>query len=202
MVAVLAWPAVAAAETGYDLWLRYRPVEDPALRQQYRSAISQIVVQQPSATGRIVLAELRRGLSGLLGAEVAVGEDVQRDGALLVGTASGSPRIAALGWSAALVRQGRDGYVIRPARIGSHQVIVIASEGDAGALYGTFHFLRLLQTGGSLTNLDVAERPRVQRRLLDHRRAAGAGVLPRPAIAIICHFFWCSFWCFELDCSF
>jgi alpha-glucuronidase len=168
VVAVLAWPAVAAAETGYDLWLRYRPVENPALRRQYRSAISEIVVQQPSATGRIVLAELRRGLSGLLGVEVPVAGDVERDGALLVGTASVSPRIAALGWSAALARHGREGYVIRPARIGSHQVIVIASEGDAGALYGTFHFLRLLQTGRALSNLDVAERPRVQRRLLDH----------------------------------
>lgn len=162
------WPAVAAAETGADLWLRYRPIENPALRQRYRAAISQIVVQQPSPTGRIALTELRRGLRGLLGADVRETDDVQRDGALLVGTATSSPRIAALGWSGPLAQQGREGYVIRSARVGQHAVTVIASQGEVGALYGTFHFLRLLQTGRPLTNLNVAERPQVQFRLLDH----------------------------------
>jgi alpha-glucuronidase len=47
-------------------------------------------------------------------------------------------------------------------------VIVIASGGEIGALYGMFHFLRLLQTAQSLDRLDLKEQPRVQLRLLNH----------------------------------
>jgi hypothetical protein len=36
---LLVWPAAAGAETGYDLWLRYRPVENPAPRSHYRAAL-------------------------------------------------------------------------------------------------------------------------------------------------------------------
>ena len=165
---VLGATATARAETGYDLWLRYRPIEDAAVREQYRKAISALVVPEASPTARVILAELRRGLGGLLSAEVPVRAAVGTDGALVAGTPSSSPLIAGLGWSAALARQGKEGYLIRSTHIGPHAATVIASEGDAGALYGAFHFLRLVQTGQPVTNLDVAARPRLALRLLNH----------------------------------
>jgi alpha-glucuronidase len=157
----------ARAETGYDLWLRYMKVEDATRRATYRKTVSTIVVQQPTPTGRIVVAELRRGLRGLLDGAVPVSTSIRADGALVVGTAR-SPLIAALDWTEPLSRVGAEGYVIRSTKIGRHKVTVIASLGDTGALYGTFHFLRLIQTGRPIVELDIAERPRVDRRLLNH----------------------------------
>jgi alpha-glucuronidase len=165
---LLACAGSARAETGYDLWLRYRPVEDAALRDQYRKAITELIVPQRSPTARIAGVELRRGLGGLLGLDVPAAATVRRMGGLVVGTPSSSPLIAGLGWSEALVRQGKEGYLIRSTRVGPHAVTVIASEGDAGALYGAFHFLRLVQTGQPVSNLDIAERPRLDLRLLNH----------------------------------
>jgi alpha-glucuronidase len=165
---VLASGANARAETGYDLWLRYRPIEDAARRQQYRQAIAEIVVPRPSPTGQVMVAELRRGLRGLLDADVPTGDTLRSERALVVGTPASSAAIAGLGWSAALARQGKEGYVIRSTRIGSRAVTVIASAGDVGALYGAFHFLRLIQTGQPLANLAIAERPRLDLRLLNH----------------------------------
>src|SRR5260221_1334927 len=156
------------AETGYELWMRYVRVEDEAQRSGYRKVASGIVLEDASPTGRIVRAELRRGLSGLLGAEVPVSKTVRADGAIVVGTAAGSPLIARLGWAEPLARLGPEGYLIRSTRIGGHAVTVIASEGAAGALYGTFHFLRLMQTRQPITGLDVAERPRIAQPPLDH----------------------------------
>ena len=164
---VLACGSPAAAETGYDLWLRYVPVEDAAARAAYRQAIRTLVVQQPSPTGAVVARELSRGLRGLLGAEVETAAAVRGDGALVVGS-SASPIVAALGWGDALEQQGPEGFLIRSARIGHHTAIVIASKGDTGTLYGAFHLLRLMQTGRPLTALDVAERPQFARRLLNH----------------------------------
>src|SRR5690606_32774802 len=45
---------------------------------------------------------------------------------------------------------------------------VIAANTDIGALYGAFHYLRLLQTRQSIDDLDLRESPRLQYRVLDH----------------------------------
>ena len=160
--------ARAYAETGYDLWLRYRPIEDATLRDRYRQAIAEIVMPRPSPTGRVFVAELRRGLAGLLDAELPIVDAIGRDGALVMGTPASSPPVAGLGWSETLARQGKEGFVIRSTRIGSHVATVIASESDVGVLYGAFHLLRLIQIGQSLANLDIAERPHLDLRLLNH----------------------------------
>ena len=85
---------------------------------------------------------------------------------------SGRPRtselIRGLRWEADLAKAGPEGFLIRSTRIENQPVIAIASEGEIGALYGTFHFLRLLQTGQSIQALSIVERPKVQLRLLNH----------------------------------
>jgi alpha-glucuronidase len=162
-------PSVSAhAETGYDLWLRYAPVEDATMRATYRSATPEIVISRRSPTMRLIASELQRGLKGLVGVKPPVVDIADRDGAVVVGTPSTSSVVAGLGWEAALTSAGREGYVIRSTRLDRHAVTVIASEGEIGALYGMFHFLRLLQTRQSIAALDIAERPRLARRLLDH----------------------------------
>ena len=139
-------PGVARAQAGSDLWLRYDPIADEAARSAYRRAVSAIVVSSDTATGRIVKDELQRGLRGLLGAEVPVTGAVTGAGAVIAGTPGTSPLIAALGWTEALDLAGDEGYLIRSATVGGHAATVIASRGEAGALYGAFHFLRLIQT--------------------------------------------------------
>jgi alpha-glucuronidase len=174
LIQIVVWAAFvstsapAAAEDGYDLWLRYRAIEDRVLREDYRSAISYIVAPRPSPTSDIAVAELRRGLTGLLGADIPVTSEMRGAGALLVGTPANSPAIARLGVDDALRTQGPDGYVIRSATLDSQPVTVVASIGEAGALYGAFHLLRLIQTGRPIAKVLIAERPRLQLRLLDH----------------------------------
>src|SRR5204863_9952820 len=158
----LSLPAAAplGAETGYELWLRYAPLRDAGRRAAGLRAASAIVVQGRSPAARAIADELRRGLRGLLGAEPAAGGSVRRDGAIVVGTPSDSPLVAALGWTDALRPLGGEGYLIRSTRVAGHAATVIASESEAGALHGTFHFLRLLQTDQPVASLEIAQRPR------------------------------------------
>jgi alpha-glucuronidase len=166
LLAVGAGPA--RAETGHDLWLRYAPVEDAARQAGYRRSVTSVVVAGDSPTVRVIVAELQRGIRGMLGAPPAVAPGVASDGAIIVGTPATSPIVARLGWDAALARAGDEGFRIRSATIGTHAVTVIASQSERGALYGTFHFLRLIQTGQPIAALDITERPRMSLRLLDH----------------------------------
>jgi alpha-glucuronidase len=169
---VLAAIVIAAvdsrAETGYDLWLRYKRVSDSALLHTYRESVTAIVARPGSPASRLASAELQRGLRGLLGVSVPVASRVRGDGAVVIGTPSNSPVVAALGWVDDLTPLGEDGYLIRSTRAGGHAATVIASMGEPGALHGAFHFLRLIQTRQPVTDLDIAARPRLERRLLNH----------------------------------
>jgi alpha-glucuronidase len=169
--ATLAWlgtPSGARSETGYDLWLRYPPVGDHALLASYRQSASALVVEGDSKTLALARTELERGLGGLLATEVKVASGVESDGALVLGTPESSPLVAELGWGEALVRLGPEGFLIRSTRVHGHRATVIASEGEVGTLYGAFSLLRLIKSRQPIDALDVAESPRLHRRLLDH----------------------------------
>ncbi|HZV39298.1 MAG TPA: alpha-glucuronidase family glycosyl hydrolase, partial [Pseudoxanthomonas sp.] len=85
---------------------------------------------------------------------------------LVLGTPDSSP------WMAPFRRDlealGEDGFILREGRIDGRDALLIAARRDIGVLYGTFRFLRLLQTGQPLAGLDVREAPKVRLRVLDH----------------------------------
>jgi alpha-glucuronidase len=166
--ALLAWCACWAsacyAEDGYELWLRYRPVQG-ALLEEYRGAARQLVPLGDSPILVAAQAELSRGLAGLLAAAPPALKEPTADGAILFGPIA-SPLIAKL--IPALQHVGPEGYVIRSVSLDGQRMIVIGANRDIGVLYGVFHFLRLLQTRQSLANLDLSSSPHIQHRVLNH----------------------------------
>jgi alpha-glucuronidase len=156
------------AEDGYDLWLRYRPVGDPALLRDYRAGVSQLVVGGDSRTMKVTVLELERGLSGLLGAKVARAAAPRRAGALIIGTPASSRLIASLPLARELEPLGDEGYLIRSVTVAGRPATVIAANRDVGVLYGAFNFLRLLQMHQPIGKLAIATAPRVELRILDH----------------------------------
>jgi alpha-glucuronidase len=165
VVAASLSPLRAAAEDGYDLWLRYRTipaVEYPALGANAH----ELVAAGSSEVLTAAQKELSRGISGLSGQPIPVVPQVTQAGAILFGTPHSSPVIAAL--PLGLDRAGPDGYVIRSVIVDQKPAIVIAANSDVGVLYGAFHFLRLVQTRQPLNGLDLVSKPRTQIRVLNH----------------------------------
>jgi alpha-glucuronidase len=160
----LALPDVRA-EDGYELWLRYKPVE-AALADEYRSRAVELVAPAQTPTQRLARDELRRGLQGLLGRAPHSSERNTREGAIVVGTPASSRTVAA--FKPDVAGLGREGYLIRSVSIEGHAATLIAANEDIGALYGVFHLLRLMQTRQSLRELDIREAPEVKLRVLDH----------------------------------
>jgi alpha-glucuronidase len=166
-VLLLLLTGTAKAEDGYRLWLRYDALPARALRA-YRPLVTSVVVEGKSATLDAARAELVEGCAGLLGRSVPAPQKLERDGAVVVGTPKSSPLIDGLGWTRQLDALGAEGFLIRSVKLEGRAVTVIASKGEAGALYGAFHFLRLMQTLRPVGNLSVSERPRLQIRVLNH----------------------------------
>jgi alpha-glucuronidase len=156
------------AEDGYRLWLRYDRVSDQARLQQYNKSISGLLIQGDNPILTAASNELQNGLSGLLGRDVPFVTNVKLEGIVIAGTPQSSSIIASLSLSGKLAGLGDEGYIIINSRYKKRNVIVIAASKPAGVLYGSFHFLRLLQTNRDITGLSISSSPKTKVRILDH----------------------------------
>ena len=104
----------------------------------------------------------------MLGGPVPLDENGLQAGTVIVGTPQNSPLVRDLNWTAELNTVGNEAFIIRSTRIGNKPVTAIAANRDIGALYGAFHFLRLIQIGQPINGLDLTERPALQLRLMNH----------------------------------
>lgn len=161
--------APSYAEDGYDTWLRYVPVQDESLKKTYQRQLQQIIVEGDSPTAQATAAELQRGLAGLLGKPIAlVKKGKAGNGALIVGTPTSSPLIASMNLSESLRAVGDEGYLIKQTKLQGKNVVIVAANTDIGALYGSFHLLRLMQTSQSLSALSISSAPKLQHRVINH----------------------------------
>jgi alpha-glucuronidase len=163
VLAVLFAPSLAHAEDGYELWLRYHPVE-PKAQALYRPLATALLPRGNSPTLRAATDELARGLSRLLARPAPVTDAIRANGTIVFGTPAASPLIRSLD----LGKLGNEGYLIRSLTAEGHRVTVIAANSDAGVLYGAFAFLKLIQTRQPIDKLDIASSPRLMVRILDH----------------------------------
>jgi alpha-glucuronidase len=157
-------------EDGYKLWLRYAPPA-AAAADQYRRLIKQVLVEGSSATADAIRKEMATALAAMLGVSIPVVQSSTAgidDGTVVIGTPTNSVTIRQIAIAADLTKVGNEGFLIRPARARNRTAIAVVAAGEMGALYGAYHFLRLLQTGQPIDRLDVFERPRVQLRMLNH----------------------------------
>lgn len=161
LLCVSLYASNVRADDGYRLWLRYDQLPAQSVNM-YQQHIKSIAVQGKSPTFDAIRRELSTGCAGLLGTPIVVGD--RGDASVIVGTPHTSPSIRRLGWESELKRLGPEGFRIRTFK----DTIVIASTTDIGALYGAFHFLRLLQTEQPIARLQLDQKPRLKLRLLNH----------------------------------
>lgn len=154
-----------SAEDGYRLWLRYDKIENEELRGNYLQQLRQLHYAGNSSVIEKAREEILLGLSGLLDQQLSFSDQPAEGGALVAGTPESSSYIQSLNLQDNLQNLGEEGYLIRT---GENQNIVIAANGDVGLFYGTFHFLRLLQSQQPISNLDIQSTPQVQLRVLNH----------------------------------
>jgi alpha-glucuronidase len=138
------------------------------MAKSYRGLVRQIRVEGASATCRIIREELRSALSAMLESTIPLTDSDLADGTVIVGTPESSALVRDLKWNDDLRAVGAEGFIIRSTRVGGKQATVIAANSDIGALYGSFHFLRLIQTARAIDRLHVTERPALQLRLMNH----------------------------------
>jgi alpha-glucuronidase len=166
-VALCVSTLTAYSEDGYQLWLRYNKLTDATIINQYKVYTQSIVLEKESPTLLLAQQELQQALQGLLQTNVAV-TNASLGSGIIIGTPSSSHTIASLALSDKLKAAGGEGFVIVQTLVKNKPCIVITANSDTGVLYGTFHFIRLLQTHQQIENIAITSAPTIKHRLLNH----------------------------------
>lgn len=141
-------PSATTADTGYELWLNYKPLPESRLKQSYIRYYSRISLPGCPYDG-VMAGELKRSMEALLAVKP---EFVSNEGkGICMNFCSDSSL-------------GKEGYIIRSDK----KRITLQAYSDAGFLYGTFHLIRLIQCGYPLDKLSIREVPVLQLRQLNH----------------------------------
>jgi alpha-glucuronidase len=165
-LAILWFNLPAHAETGYDLWLRYKAVNDPALKARYIGYFKQVYF--PAASDRLKAGhdELMLGIYGMLGTKPK--ESTVAKSGLIAATLDKIGKLKKFIPDSAVEQIGTDGFVLKMISQNGHNSLLLTARSDLGILYGTFRILQLLQTGKSITTLNIVDHPKTMVRLLDH----------------------------------
>lgn len=148
--------AFCKAEDGYRLWLRYDKIDNNILLQQYRNQISSFYFEKSSPTLDAARKEILTGLQGLLDKKI-IEAKTSSNSSIVISTKSSLVNIN-------YDVLGNEGFYISSRK----NKIFITANTDIGILYGVFHFLRLLQTHQSISQLSITSVPKIQNRILDH----------------------------------
>lgn len=167
IIFIIFFAIYASAENGYDLWLRYKPVENKTLLTPYRSLLQQINLKGNSATIQVIKDELTKASQGMLNQTPDfTNGTINRDNSLLIGVAS---HFIAAGPTTIKGRNiGDEGFTINCQIVNGKKQTIITANADIGLLYGVFHLLRLMQTEQNISNLNIVSNPKLQLRLLNH----------------------------------
>lgn len=147
---------LSTVDTGYELWMNYKPLPESGLKQsaiRYGSHIS----LPGSRYDEVIRKELERALKALL----TVTPIFVQDNA--VGIQMSFCKDKGL---------GEEGYIIRSGK----KRITLQAYSDAGFLYGTFHLIRLIQCGYPLEQLNIKEIPALEFRMINHWVGLGGTV--------------------------
>jgi len=161
-VFVLAPGVPLRAETGYEAWLRYAPIEDAAAKGRFDPLPAVVVALDDSPVVKAAQTEMIRGVRGMLGRTLRAETRLPNERAIVLGTFAAIRQAAPGTQLTPDFKEGaglrKDGYWLKSIDVRGHHCLVIAAVNDRGVLYGSFALLRriALQQPLNVVN-DLAE---------------------------------------------
>ncbi len=144
------------AETGYDAWLRYAPVEQAA-REKYASLPASVVVLSDSAVLATAQTELIRGVKGMLGRTLRAGKGQPQEKSIVLGTFISIQAAAPEFHTRGDLRE--DGFWLTTGRLHGLECLIVTAATERGVLYGVFALLSKIARNESVSALNEAQQP-------------------------------------------
>ncbi|WP_343708104.1 alpha-glucuronidase family glycosyl hydrolase [Flavobacterium sp.] len=158
----------ASAQKDYKLWLQYNAVTNSGMASEYKNNIKGIAILGNSETIKIAEKELKTAFLSMLGNIPEIKSEVKGENNIIVGSQSNLNAEIKNELQSDFDKINNEGFIIRSFSLKNKRQIVITGENDVAVLYGVFNFLRILQTNKSIKNLNIADSPKTNIRILNH----------------------------------
>jgi alpha-glucuronidase len=145
------------AESGYNAWLRYAPLDAPRAAEVRKILPAVITTLGDSPVSQSARNELVRGIRSMLHRTLREESRVPSEGALVLGTLAQFQNAAPQFQLSTTLTP--DGYWLKTVRVNGIKYTLITAQNDRGVLYGAFAILREIATGKSLALLDEKQSP-------------------------------------------
>jgi len=157
-------------ENGYKLWLRYDRISNKDQLLLAEQIFKKVVMpsESKSCTYSVIADEIRIACEGLIGSSLVFTSEIAKDVTLIIGTPDDIATFKSDHIARELQPLGNDGFFIGYLDDHKNTLAIVANK-PVGALYGTFHLLRWLQTDTEFQKkLPVRQSPKITHRMLDH----------------------------------
>jgi len=155
-LSVLALPSPLTAETGYDAWLRYAPI-DAAAQRRYGTLPANAVALGDSVVIKTAQAELIRGVRGMLGRTLRAEGNLPKESAIILATIAALSPVMPTGGLTTGLRE--DAFLLKAVAVNGFPCLLIAAPNDRGVLYGVFALLSKMARNESVTGLNEVQQP-------------------------------------------
>jgi len=150
----------------YKCWLTYAALEDESLLKQYQEKFKNVLVTGDGPVMESVREELKAGLKGILGVDVLLGSDNEKDATLLVMKADQEP-VKSLLADDEINKLAEEGFLLKTTVLEDKEIFLVTGKSERGVLYGTFRFLKQLQMGRDISHLYHLSNPSSPLRMIN-----------------------------------
>jgi len=158
----------ALGQKDYKLWLQYDKITNSKISSEYNAALKGIVSLGNSETSKIAANELESGLQNMLGNTLLIKSKLEGDHNIIIGSKASLNSEIQNAIAADFDKINDEGFIIKSISIKNKKQIVISGKNDIGVLYGVYSFLRWIQMHKSIQNLNIADAPKTNIRILNH----------------------------------
>ena len=162
---LILFSSSADAEDGYQLWLRYTPLNTEKVIELSSQVRNVFCADSASITRNLARQELSFGLRKLFSRPVPCSDSIE-SGSIVLVTAGETRALEYLDLPYADI--GEEGFIIRAVDYYGKDLILVTANRDIGLLYGVFELLRYLQLNEDVSGIDIVSYPKIKLRLLDH----------------------------------
>lgn len=152
----------------YRSWLQYNLVTDKQYKTNSLKYCSRIGCVTQSILTESAVKELQKAFESMFDVHPNVTDAPSSESSSIILATDKNIDLAQYDVSSDVLSKVNDeGYLIKHVSKKDQDHILILGRSDKGILYGTFHFLRLLQNRTSIESLDILDAPRNQLRMIN-----------------------------------
>ncbi|OXB18000.1 alpha-glucuronidase family glycosyl hydrolase [Flavobacterium reichenbachii] len=158
----------ASAQKDYKLWLQYNAIVNSSIALEYKNNLKGIVVLGNSETIKIAKKELETGFLEMLGNVPEIKTALKGEYNLIAGSQSNLDTELKNSLQSDFQKLNEEGFIIKSIAVKNKKQLIITGKNDIAVLYGVFNFLRIMQTNKTIKNLNIADSPKTNIRILNH----------------------------------